>query len=219
MTPLADVANTRQGCIWGLDPMNRRRSLEAKLISEEDLPDMSGDVESVLAEMEALQAFFDASLGHLNPERVMRIATYALHIRCEDKSLEDRLATFCLAHSLGEVRVDLIPHRWSRATRWTKRVAENLITAWMRWTLDGVTHSVEAALERMEDGREDHSIEALALQYWATAIQSLAYEDQMTSKRYFDRAMEVSSQWGLAVNPPICWTYAISFLPQKVFCV
>jgi len=200
--------------------MRRRVSVECpNLISHEDLPDIHGDVESVLAEMEAQRVFFDASLGLVSSETVSETAIYALRVRSQDESLIDRLTTFCLWHSVGRVKFDLIPHRWSRSTRWAKRTTEDLITSWMRWVAHEDTEAVTHALHRMERDREDASIEALPLQYWATAIQALTQSDQLTSKRFFERAMEVSSQFGFPSNPPICWTYALSFLPREPLCV
>lgn len=191
---------------------NRKSPLDlATSMPFEDLPETSGDVESVLAEMDAQQAFFDASTGQTTHENVMNLASYALRVRCKDKTLEDRLATFSLAYSLGETKEELIPHRWSRATKWAKRSREDLVVGWMRWIAWRDAESVETALKRMEKDL-DTSIEALAIQYWATAIQALTKEDLDTARRYFERAMDVSSQFGFACNPPICWTYTVSFL-------
>jgi len=195
--------------------MSRKNKMEsAAPLPVEDLPDVEGDVESVFAEMEAQRAFFDAALKRVPVENVTNLASYALHIRGEDRSLEDRLTTFCLAYSVGELRLELIPHRWSRSTRWSRRTTEDLITAWMRWVAWEDWGSVVVSLEKMEKGRDDTSIEALPIQYWATAIHSLAKKEQDTARRYFERAMEVSSQFGFPSNPPICWTYAVSFLPS-----
>lgn len=94
-------------------------------------------------------------------------------------------------------------------------MTEDLITAWMRWVAWEDWGSVLVAIEHMENGFEDDSIEALALQYWATAILSLSKREVDTARRYFERAMAVSSQFGFAVTPPICWSYAVSFLPRE----
>lgn len=196
--------------------MSRKRPVElTRSISFEDLPDIHGDVESVFAEMEAQRAFFDVSIGQVPLENVTNLAAYALQVRCEDRTLEDRLATFSLAYSIGEVREELIPHRWSRATMWTRRSRENLIIGWMKWIAWGDTEAVGIALKKLEQG-VDSSIEALAIQYWATAIQALSLHDREQARRYFERAMDVSSQFGFACNPPICWTYTVSFLPPQV---
>lgn len=195
-------------------PLNSKKLLDLHYpTSFEDLPEVGGDVESVFAEVGVQRALFGIGRGEPAQENMVDLATFALRARCADKTLEDRLATFSLAYSLGDIRCYLIPHKWSRATRWSRRAQEDIIIGWMRWVAWDDTDPMSTALARIERD-VDNTIEALAIRYWAVALNGLVQNDQELARRYFEKAMDVSSQFGFSSNPSICWTYAVSFLYQ-----
>lgn len=188
---------------------NFRESAEFELLPQEG----GEDVSSIIAEMEALQAIFDANFRKGPVDRALALARQALDLRPEPETVESRLTVVALSHCLGVTRTDLALIEPAPHPRWTRRTFETLGTGWMRW----VTLKDDEILKRIarlhEGDDADSEAETLSLNFWAQAIEHLVHGQREEAQKFFERATEVGAQFGTSTNPPICWTYAASFFP------
>lgn len=186
-----------------------KRLIDLELFNT-DLPRIEGSTESIISEMDAQRIIFDTILGTKPPEAIVNPVLEAIKGRLEDSSsFEDLLTTFCLYSSIGVTRPDLIPQKLRQEGSSLRNTTEYLAVSWMRWIAKRDDSLLLEALSRVEIGS---SIEDIGIDYWAKGLAALAQEDLDTSKRFFERAIDVSSQFGFPSNPPICWTYAVTFL-------
>lgn len=172
-----------------------------------------GDLPTIMAEMDALQAVFDANFRKGPVDRALSLAKHALDLRPVPTTVEGRLTVVALSHCLKTPRSDLALIDPPKKGPWGVRTFNTLATGWMRWVTlgdDGVLN----AIARMQGGDEsDGEAETLSLNFWARAIELLIQGRRVEAQRFFERATEVGSQFGTSTNPPICWTYAASFFP------
>jgi len=176
------------------------------------LPQEEGeDVTSILAEMEALQAVFDADFRKGPMDRAQALVRQALEVRTPPTTTEGRLTVVALSHCLGTPRRDLALVRPKKSRKWFRKTFDSLATGWMRWLTMG-DMAVLGTIAKMHEGSEDDgAVETLSLNFWAQAIELLAQGDREGAKRFFERATEVGAQFGTSTNPTICWTYAASY--------
>jgi|WetSurMetagenome_2_1015567.scaffolds.fasta_scaffold466282_1 hypothetical protein len=194
-----------------------RSSIEEamSLNSDLDLPGDSEDTTTILSEMAAQKAVFDAAFTTTpNRERVLSCSQLTLNLLpYNPEPIETRLLVFCLSYCIGNVRSDLIPEKTSEK-RWTRKVFEALSIGWMRWMVDqnddGVLFYI-ANMHNDEPKGEDKSFDTLILNFWSKAIELMVLNRPSEAKKFFDRANEVGAQIGTSINPSICWTYATSF--------
>lgn len=180
-----------------------------------DLPGDDEEVGAILAEMEAMRAIFAASLQGGSLERALACAQLALEAwPSSPSSFEGKLTIFCLSRCLGSIREDLIPKAPS-GSRWDRRTFEALAIGWMRWISTGSKEAlgVISRMHQEEPEEDDREIETLSLNFWAKAIELLIRGRPTDAQKFFERANDVGAQWGTAINPSICWTYAVSFFP------
>lgn len=192
------------------------RSSEPRDLKDDlDLPDDSEDTTTILSEMAAQRAVFDAAFSPTpNLERVEACAESTLKLLpFNPEKIETRLLVFCLSYCTGNVRSDLIPEKTSEK-RWSRRVFEALSIGWMRWMVDQNDEEVLYYIANMHNDAprdEDKSFDTLILNFWAKAIELMVLGRPSEAKKFFDRANEVGAQIGTSINPSICWTYATSF--------
>jgi hypothetical protein len=190
------------------------------LNNDSDLPDDSEDTTTILSEMSAQRAVFDAAFS-TTPDlrRVLTCCESTLRLLpLNPERFETRLLVFCLSYCLHNVRVDLIPERTSEK-RWTRRTFEALAIGWMRWMVDQNDNGVLFYIANMhndEPGAEDKSFDTLILNFWSKAIELIVLNRPSEAKRFFERANEVGTQVGTSINPSVCWTYATSFYGMRV---
>lgn len=178
---------------------------------EDQLPlPEEGDFTAILAEMEARQAISDAIKWSWAKDRALSLVAQALRAQPEPSTIEGWLVRVALSHCLEE-NAEIPSFGASTAQRKVDEVFENLARGWMVWVTSKQEEPLRQALRDLpsEDTRD---LESLTLFYWGRALQNLLEKDIEEAKRYFDRAMEVGSQFGTPSNPAICWTYCASFL-------
>jgi hypothetical protein len=186
-----------------------------------DLPDDSEDTTTIISEMSAQKAVFDAAFSSTpNRERVTACSESTLKLlpRYPEK-LETKLLIFCLSYCIGEIRTDLIPET-THEVRWTRRAFEALSIGWMRWMADPKDNGVLFYIANMHNDctkSEDDSFDTLILNFWAKAIELMVLDRANEAKMFFDRANEIGTQIGTSINPSVCWTYATSF--YRVTCI
>jgi hypothetical protein len=197
--------------------IHSRSSLDEplNLNNDPDLPDDSEDTTTILSEMVAQKAVFDAAFSTTpNRVRVMNCAGSTLKLLPHNpESFETKLLVFCLNYCIDNVRADLIPEK-TNEKRWTRKVFEALSIGWMRWMVDQNDNGVLFYIANMhndEPREEDKSFDTLILNFWSKAIELMVLNRPSEAKRFFDRANEVGAQIGTSINPSICWTYATSF--------
>lgn len=186
------------------------------LLVEDPPPEENEDVESVLAEMEALEACFQACFGGGSRDRARTLARYALGLKTPPKTFEGLITLRALEVCAGHPQRDLVTPPPS--TKWVRSVFEKLGSGWVVWISSGNPSLIMSEAARLEDHDHDNdggAIELTSLRFWSKALGFLTRGDRSEAKRYFDRATEVSSQFGLNINPAICWTYAASFFPKS----
>lgn len=185
------------------------------LDDELDLPDDSEDTTTILSEMAAQKAVFEAAFSNTpNRERVVACSKSTLKLIPETPAkFETKLLVFCLNYCSGRVRADLIPER-TLERKWTRKSFEALSIGWMSWMVDrndkGVLFYI-ANMHNLNSGVEDKLFDTLILNFWAKAIELMVLDRPFEAKRFFERANEVGAQIGTSINPSICWTYATSF--------
>jgi hypothetical protein len=195
---------------WG-DPVGTSRS-------DFDLPAEEEDVGAILAEMEAMKTIFSASFQGGPLERALACSQLALDAWPPNPpTFEGRLTIFCLSRCLGSIRADLIPEA-PGGTRWDRRIFEALAIGWMRWISTGSKEALEVIrrMDREEPEEDDREVETLSLSFWAKAIELLIMGRPKDAQKFFERATDVGAQCGTAINPSICWTYAVSFFPLPI---
>jgi len=196
---------------------SRFLGLDLENEAEDELPDDCEDVGSILAEMEALKAVFDAIFQGSPSDRAKACVRQALAMQESDPvSFEGKLTVFCLSWILGEDRIDILPKAPS-GNKWTKRTFEELALGWVAWIREGSTQVLETInkMHLTEPEEDDGSIETLSLNFWAKALELLVKGRGDESRRFFDRANNIGSQFGTSTNPSICWTYAVSFFTKR----
>ena len=57
------------------------------------------------------------------------------------------------------------------------------------------------------------AIQHLALTYWSNAVEALLRRELHEARKFFRRATEFSSSYGVQFNQAIHWTYVASFFP------
>lgn len=189
------------------------------LSNDPDLPDDSEDTTTILSEMAAQKAVFDAAFSNTpNRKRVEACCDATLKFLPYDPDkFETKLLVFCLCYCLGDPRSDLIPEK-TNEKRWSRKTFEALAIGWMRWMVDrsdeGVLYYI-ANMHNDEPGDEDKSFDTLILNFWSKAIELMVLNRPAEAKKFFDRANEVGAQIGTSINPSICWTYATSFYVMR----
>jgi len=183
-------------------------------LSSDDLSDSSEeDASTILAEMDALGAVFDADFSEGSVARATMLVRQALELKAEPKTMEDRLTLVAMSHCIGIPREDLIQEPPSKEGPWARQTFEVLAFGWMRWLVLKDERVLEDILSL--GGEDDAAGETLSLNFWARAIELLVRGQKDESKRFFERATEVGSQFGTRSNPLICWSYAASYFPTK----
>lgn len=185
------------------------------LSNDPDLPDDSEDTSTIISEMAAQKAVFDAAFSDTpNRERVTTYSEKTLRLLpVSPDKFETRLLIFCLNYCLDVVRSDLIPTK-TKGRRWSRKTFEALSIGWMRWMTDRSDDGVLFYISNMHNDEprdEDKSFDTLILNFWSKAIELLVLNRPTEAKKFFDRANEVGAQIGTSINPSICWTYATSF--------
>lgn len=182
-------------------------------MDDEDQPPLPsvGDLSAILSEMQALQAVSDAITMDWARDRALALSAQALKGQPEPHSMEGWVVRVALAHCLGQ-SVDLPPFTPSDSDRGTTRTFEVLAYGWIRW----VTQNDPSLLEELESlpPEDNQDMETIALSFWGQALRGLIQGDLKEAKRFFDRSLEIGSQFGTPSNPGICWTYAASFFPK-----
>lgn len=190
------------------------------LDNDSDLPNDTEDTTTILSEMAAQKAVFDAAFS-ATPDwkRVLSSCESTLRLLPPNpESFETRLLIFCLSYCIHNARTDLIPDKTDQK-RWTRRTFEALAIGWMRWMVDRNDNGVLFYIANMHDdelGAEDKSFDTLILNFWSKAIELMVLNRPAEAKRFFERANEVGTQIGTSINPSICWTYATSFYAMRV---
>jgi len=183
----------------------------------DDLPEDSEDVQTILAEMEALKAVFDAAFQGGPADRAVACVRQALNMRAGDPThFEGQLTVFCMALVLGEDRFDVLP-RVPTERRWARKTFEALALGWANWIRSG-SKEVLQVIDQMhfsEPEEDDGAVETLSLNFWAKALEMLVKDRPVEAKKFFERANEVGAQFGTSTNPSICWTYAVSFFTRE----
>jgi hypothetical protein len=186
----------------------------------DDLEDMTDDsecVSSIITEMQAMRFVFEACFKGGSRDIALDSVYKALRVRSSSpSSFEGKLTTFCLAWLVGEDRSSLLPQT-SDHKNWSRKMFESLIIDWVSWLRTGskdvlVTIEKMYASERPEGG---NAVETWSLNFWAKALEMLVLGHPDEAQRFFERANEVGSQFGIPTNPSICWTYAVSFFPKS----
>lgn len=200
----------------------RKGATPEDLSDDLDLPDDTEDTVTILSEMAAQRAVFDAAFSSDSSKN--RVTTYAEStlklLPHFPEKFETKLLVFCLNYCLGIVRADLIPERTTEK-RWSRRTFEALSIGWMRWMVDQKDKGVLFYIANMhndEPKNEDKSFDTLVLNFWASAIELLVLNQPEEAKRFFERANELGTQVGTSINPSICWTYATSFYTWRSTC-
>lgn len=61
---------------------------------------------------------------------------------------------------------------------------------------------------------KEAAVHAMAIRFWARAIESVVEGDMREAQRLFRRAYEIASSFGVESQPAIGWLYAAVFLPH-----
>lgn len=103
---------------------------------------------------------------------------------------------------------------------WMDRATGMACISWTHWALEN--GNTEAGLYTIKQLRSDIEasvgvIEGMVLQCWADAIEALYREEPVSeSRKLYQRATILGSQYGTKSNPVIQWTYAATFFPKSV---
>ena len=196
---------------------NKTSKIDCQKSGRHSSATIGGDVGAIIAEMDALHALFE--LAHAKAQekslviKARELAERAINMRARDKSFDDKLTTFCLAHVIGKhLHIPKRPH----SSRWIRKSFDKILVGWMTWISTGDSQVIQKALKEMDatnEGQSDNTIDVLALQYWTQALELLIQGKKVEARGYFERAVEVGSQFGLSLNPPMSWVYATSFWP------
>lgn len=61
---------------------------------------------------------------------------------------------------------------------------------------------------------KDAAVHAMAVRFWAGALEAVVGNDMREAQRLFRRAYEIASSFGVESQPAIGWLYAAVFLPR-----
>lgn len=187
--------------------------------TEEELMDLDGDgVETLVMEMAALEALFEAIRGEGLPDRAVALCRQALEAQSsEPRTLEQHIVRAALIRATSEAFAftTVLPKTTTRPS-WVTFVYETIGMAWLRWLMSGDTSAIGLmarirAAEPDTGHVPDGAIELMSLAEWGAAVEALAVGDEANAKRHFERATEIGAQVGSDSNPSINWTYAASF--------
>jgi len=187
-------------------------------MSQVELPQQNDESLSViLAEMDALEAVFDANFRNGSRDRAEALLRYALNIRPPQRTVEDRLTVVAMSHCLGIQRSDLALVEPPKKGGWRVKTFNTIATSWMRWVTATEKRSPLLMKDTMQGGDQatDREAETLSLNFWAQALELFTQGRLAEAQKFFERATSVGSQFGTSTNPPICWTYAASFFSSN----
>lgn len=185
--------------------------------SDEELEDLDSDgVETLVMEMAALEALFDAIRDEGPAARGVSLARQALEAQTREPStFEQHIVRAALSKATGLDLPQAVPTP-TAGPSWTTFVYETIAAAWLRWfnTGDASAVGLMARIRTLEPDMghvPDGAIELMSLGEWGRAVEALAIGDEANARRHFERAVEIGSQMGSDSNPSVNWTYAASF--------
>ncbi len=181
--------------------------------SEREL-DLLDDMTSVVTEMAALGAVFEAMKEGGSRERALRLCRESLSTKASPRSFEELVTSAALCKILGE------PFEHSNlfkaeTTTWRDFVFQTISSAWISLTLgkasaEGLLSSMMTLRGHFEEPQEG-AIELLALGEWGKAVEATSRKDFVSARRHYEQAIDVGSQIGADSNHTINWSYAASF--------
>lgn len=95
-------------------------------------------------------------------------------------------------------------------------LAETLGLAWVGWArgdLAGALHLLVKCSPGIQSRKQESGMTRAALRHWSEALRHLLGGDTAEAYRLWNRAIEVSTIFGLDITPMVRWTCAASFYP------
>jgi hypothetical protein len=174
------------------------------------------DHEMILAEMDALGSVLMAVERGGDVKDAREKVLYLIEAKCPTADQPDDAATLV---AMKLIAGKALPKASKLAPRGTKETdeyrADCLALAWMRWA----HQDSEGALQELAKLPPEHAegsgaVHRLCLGFWERAIEQLALGQMTQARRYYQRCMELGSQFGTESHMTISWTYAAGFFEK-----
>ena len=172
------------------------------------------EIRRLLEEARALSAVLACvDLDHRCPhEDALALVSASLKAH-QGTSIEASVTKAAMQHILQE---EVTGADWEPAKAPLDRlIFETTARAWMVWVTGGYREQGHELLRNLSVPRnsqgERGALALMALQPWTVAVSALLRENLDEARRQFDRATELSAQFGTDTNTVIQWTYAASF--------
>lgn len=189
--------------------------------NEVDVSDIPDNPDALVREIGALNAMLRSVGQHSVSKPTVRLvqAVFAerLHRSSASSSIEGRGISAAMAKILGEKAAPFasevpVSSPWERVTTAT------VVAAWIAWA-DGYLEQARALLSQVDLERHpplrEGAINLMALGFWVQGIEHLLQGDKTSSKRFWQRAIEMGAHFGTESHLLVSWTYAASFFPHS----
>ncbi len=171
------------------------------------------EVAGLLLESEALSSALACCTkagGHPKKARDLVRKASQCHQMCD---VQDYVVKCAMTKILGRVprALSFITREDVTSARTFIRIAQD----WITWVSVGSKPPLPTKIPKVlrEDTLHGGAIEEIVLDFWASAVQALLQKDLLEARKFFERASDVGSSYGIEINHSIQWTYAASFFP------
>lgn len=171
------------------------------------------EVSHLLLESRALSSALACTRTGGDPEKALELTQKASQGH-QVHDVQDHVVKCAMSRILGEApqALNLTARVKDANTRMFVSVAQD----WIDWVAKDSVEKNPPSRRPSEVLRKETlhggALEELALDFWYRAVRFLQ-EDLPEARRFFERASEVGSSYGIGINYSIQWTYAASFFP------
>jgi hypothetical protein len=171
------------------------------------------DEDTIVAQMAALEALFEANQGSGPASRAKSLAREARRLSPLPTTVEDHVIDVALAHLLEEAPRGALPETADPRSPWATFVTESIALAWAHWVgyrderALGLTHKLTKGVSPPLDG-DGGSPTVIA---WGHAVEALVQRDEVLSHKLFLEALALGGAIAFDGLPLIQWTYGATF--------
>ncbi len=169
------------------------------------------EVELIIAEGKAL----NNAMGAIEGKVPLKVAREEVKQFLENYPEADTIERFIIREALQNISQDkrLPPTYVTSATTEDERLFLAIGTAWVSWLLG--TPVDERTLPEDISLEDEAFLNGMALQQWLHAVRNLIAGKKDSAEVFYRRAMTLGSEYGVASNPAIHWSFVATYFPTS----